>query len=132
MKNNFIQCGLIGWCVEILFTGLHSLLNGHFQLMGQSSLWMFPIYGCASLIGPISRVCRKYPLVIRGLIYMMLIFFGEFFFGSILCAFHICPWDYSGSRFSIGGIIRLDYAPFWFVLGLFYEFFLKRQERQVS
>lgn len=132
MKKYFIQCGVIGWCAEILWTGLHSLANGQLMLMGQSSLWMFPIYGCAALIAPLSKLYEKCSVFVRGLIYMMHIFCGEFLFGSILKALHICPWDYSGSRFSINGIIRLDYAPLWFALGLFYEFVFKRQNRQAS
>lgn len=131
MKNKFIQCGVIGWCAEILWTGLHSFVSGNFQLIGQSSLWMFPIYGCAAIISPLSRAYRKCSTFVRGLVYMVHIFFGEFFFGMILKRFRICPWDYSASPFNIDGIIRLDYAPLWFGLGLFYEFLFKRQNRQV-
>ncbi len=32
-----------------------------------------------------------------------------------------CPWDYTGSKFSIKGLIRLDYAPVWFAVGIIYE-----------
>ena len=28
MKKAFILCGLTGWCMEILWTGLHSILSG--------------------------------------------------------------------------------------------------------
>jgi len=32
------------------------------------------------------------------------------------------PWDYSGKTpYSVLGLIRLDYAPAWFVLGLLFE-----------
>lgn len=132
MKNKFIQCGLIGWCAEIFWTGLHSLLNGQLRLMGHSSLWMFPIYGCAAVIAPLSHIYRKCHVFVRGLIYMLHIFIGEYVFGSVLRFFGVCPWDYSGSRFHVDGLIRLDYAPLWFALGLFFEFFFKRQNRQVS
>ena len=130
MKNRFIFCGVIGWCAEILWTGLNSLANGQFQLMGHSSLWMFPIYGCAALIEPLSRFYRKLHIVCRGMIYMLHIFFAEFVSGSILKKWGICPWDYSASPFHIAGVIRLDYAPLWFGLGLFYEFLFRRQNRQ--
>lgn len=121
MKNKFILCGVIGWCAEILWTGLNSLINGHFKLMGHSSLWMFPIYGCAALIEPLSKVYRRFGTISRGLIYMVHIFFAEFVTGSILKKYGICPWDYSASPFNVDGVIRLDYAPLWFGLGLFYE-----------
>ena len=126
MKNRFILCGVIGWCAEILWTGLNSLISGRFKLMGHSSLWMFPIYGCAALIEPLSRIYRRFNTFYRGLIYMVHIFFAEFVSGSILKRFGICPWDYSSSRFHIHRVIRLDYAPCWFFLGLFLERFHRR------
>ena len=131
MKNKFILCGAIGWCAEILWTGLNSFANGRFKLMGHSSLWMFPIYGCAAFIEPLSKIYRKFSTFSRGIIYMLHIFFAEFVSGSILKKYGICPWDYSASPLNINGIIRLDYAPLWFGLGLFYESLFKRQKRQV-
>lgn len=131
MKNKFILCGAIGWCAEILWTGLHSLLDGRFKLIGQSSLWMFPIYGCAALIGPLSRLYRRFGTFTRGLIYMVHIFFVEFVTGSFLKKLGICPWDYSASPFQINGVIRLDYAPLWFVLGLFYEALFQKEKRPI-
>ena len=126
MKNRFLLCGVIGWCAEILWTGLNSLVSGHFKLMGHSSLWMFPIYGCAALIDPLSRIYKRFGTFFRGIIYMVHIFFAEFVSGSILKKFGICPWDYSGTPFNVDGVIRLDYAPLWFGLGLFYESLFKR------
>lgn len=32
-----------------------------------------------------------------------------------------CPWDYSDAALNYKGIIRLDYAPVWFIVGLIYE-----------
>ena len=58
---------------------------------------------------------------------MIHIFFGEFLFGTILKKFGVCPWDYSSTPFHVNGVIRLDYAPLWFGLGLFYEFLFRRQ-----
>lgn len=45
MKSNFIKCGMIGWCLEVAWTGLGSLLRHDPKLTGVSSLTMFPIYG---------------------------------------------------------------------------------------
>ncbi|HET9451523.1 MAG TPA: hypothetical protein VFO83_11595, partial [Aggregicoccus sp.] len=28
-----------------------------------------------------------------------------------------CPWDYTGATWSVQGLIRLDYAPFWALCG---------------
>jgi hypothetical protein len=49
--KNFLKCGLTGWCMEIIFTALHSLRGTDKTLKGVTSLWMFPVYGCAALIG---------------------------------------------------------------------------------
>ena len=121
MKHPFFLCGTIGLCMEVVWTGLHSILQRDFRCMGQSSILMFPIYGMASVIGPLSHRLSRTPRAIRGLIYTAGIFTTEFFTGSILLLLQICPWDYSGMPFNFQGLIRLDYAPLWFAAGLFFE-----------
>ncbi len=49
------------------------------------------------------------------------IFAAELGSGSILRYFHVCPWDYSKNPVNYQGLIRLDYAPVWFAVGLFFE-----------
>ena len=46
---------MAGWCMEILWTGLHSFRVRDPKLTGHSSLWMFPIYGCAAFLEPLMR-----------------------------------------------------------------------------
>ncbi len=125
MKNRFIICGLMGWCLEVFWTGLKSLQRRHMQLEGHSSIWMFPIYGMAAFIGPMSRRLQNKSIWLRGSIYTISIFTVEFLTGSWLKKRGCCPWDYSNSRFHIRGVIRLDYAPVWFLTGLLYERLLK-------
>lgn len=36
------------------------------------------------------------------------------------------PWDYSHARLNVKGVIRLDYAPVWFLTGLLYEKLLNK------
>lgn len=124
---NFIFCGFTGWCFECLFTGIiHFITLKDRRLTCTTSLWMFPIYGLAAFIGPISVLLRKYNFIIRGGIYTLCIFFIELITGSILRHYHCCPWDYSAARFNIGGVIRFDYAPLWFIVGLLYEKLMTR------
>ena len=52
---------------------------------------------------------------------MLCIFAVEFVTGSFLKLMHLCPWDYSQSPWNINGVIRLDYAPVWFIAGLLFE-----------
>lgn len=121
MKSRFIQCGMYGWCIEILWTGLHSLLKHDPALRGTSSLRMFPIYGLGALIAPLSVLLKRCSLFTRGFIYMIGIFTVEYTTGMYLKKHGSCPWDYSSSPCHINGVIRLDYAPLWFLIGLFFE-----------
>ena len=123
--KNFLKCGVFGWCLEILWTSLDSLRRGEFKLMGQSSIWMFPIYGMAAVIRPLSVLFAPLGVIKRGLIYMSGIFSMEYLTGSFLQKRGICPRDYSDAKLNYRGLIRLDYAPLWFLTGLFYEKILK-------
>lgn len=121
MKNNFIRCGLMGWCLEVFWTGLGSLLSADRKMTATTSLIMFPIYGMAALFKPVYRIIKNRNMLFRGGVYTICIFTAEYLSGSFLRLLHMCPWDYSGSRFAIQGLIRLDYAPAWFVAGLLME-----------
>ena len=101
MKKRFIFCGLVGWCLEIFWTGLKSLQRRQMKLMGHSSIWMFPIYGMAFLFAPISRLLN-----------------GK--------SVWVCPWDFSVANLNVYGVIRLDYTPVWFLTGLLYEKLLNK------
>lgn len=120
-QKNFLICGLTGWCMEIIFTSLGAFRKKDLRLIGQTSLWMFPIYGLAAFIQPVYRFIRKFPFFLRGSIYSLGIFFCEYLSGTFLKKHHLCPWDYSDSPVNINGVIRLDYAPLWLLAGLLFE-----------
>lgn len=126
--HNFLRCGLVGWCMEIVFTSLNSLRRRDMRLQGITSIWMFPIYGCAALLEPISRLLKTFPVWVRGLTYMTLIFSTEYLTGTLLQRHSLCPWDYRRSRWSIKRIVRLDYAPWWFGAGLLFEKILTKKD----
>ena len=119
--KNFFKCGILGWCLEILFTALHSLQRRDMMLKGTTSLWMFPIYGAGCLLAPVFRLARRLSWPVRGSIYAGLILAGEYISGRFLKERNLCPWDYGKARWNIGRIIRLDYLPCWLVTGLFME-----------
>ncbi|MCM1327110.1 MAG: putative ABC transporter permease [Bacteroidales bacterium] len=129
LKQNFIFCGIAGWCMEIIFTALAALRRRDFKLKGTTSLWMFPIYGSIAFLSPIMTLLKKKPAWFRGFTYMALIFSAEYTVGSLLNRLRLCPWDYRRSRFHIKRIIRLDYAPNWFGAGLLFEYLLRRRNR---
>lgn len=122
MRKRFIIYGLAGWCMEIIWTGLGSLLSGNVALEAGTYIWMFPIYGLAIFIEPIHNRIRSWPIIIRGGVYTVLIFFIEYLTGwTLQKLIGVCPWDYTGNGLSVDGFIRLDYAPAWFVAGLIFE-----------
>lgn len=125
--RSFFLCGTLGWIMECFWTGLSSIIGGKdSKLTCHTSVWMFPIYGLAALIGPISRKLNHRPKYYRGILYTILIFIVEFFSGKFLRKIHACPWDYSKAHFNMSGLIRFDYAPLWYIVGLFYEKILNK------
>ncbi|MDD6058364.1 MAG: hypothetical protein PUB98_08940 [Clostridiales bacterium] len=128
--QNFLICGLTGWCMEILFTSAGSLFRHDGRLIGHTSVWMFPIYGMAACIYPIYKKIKRTPALLRALLYSLGIFSFEYCSGSLLKKYHLCPWDYSDSKTNIDGVIRLDYAPFWMAAGLLFERILIHADKQ--
>ena len=53
---HFFLCGMTGWCLEVVFTSMESILIHDWRLMGRTSLLMFPIYGCGALLAPIGSL----------------------------------------------------------------------------
>ena len=128
MKSDFVKCGILGWCIEIIWTAFHGIKSKNNKFIGYTSIIMFPIYGLASVIKPISLKLKKMkmPTIIRGIVYSIGIFMVELITGSILKKTNNCPWDYSSAKYNIKGVVRLDYAPLWFVMGLIYEKILSK------
>ena len=127
-RKNFIICGLTGWCMEVAFTSASAICKRDKKLMGQTSAWMFPIYGSAALIGEISPKISHWPTAIRALLYGSAIMTGEYISGSLLTKFDICPWSYKGCKYTINDIVRLDYLPFWMIAGLIFERILDNEK----
>lgn len=119
--NTFFKCGIAGWCMEVLWTGMLSCWKRDKKMVGNTSILMFPIYGMMAFLKPVAKVMKDKNIFIRGGIYALCIYMGEFFTGSILKKRNMCPWDYSDSKYNIKGIIRLDFLPAWFGAGLLFE-----------
>lgn len=154
--SSFCRCGIAGWCMEVMFTSVDSIMAGDWRLMGRTSLLMFPIYGMGALLLPINCLIdqwiagipgqergRKSPirkgpireglrsqaaiLVRHGLIDMVLIFTAEYISGLWLTGLGICPWDYSMCPDHVRGVIRLRFAPLWFGAGLLLEWLTEQK-----
>lgn len=114
--------------MEIVYTSLDSFRKKDLTLMGNTSIWMFPIYGTAWIIGEMYPLLKKYPPLLRGGIYSIGIFSVEYLSGSLLRKHKLCPWDYSKAKLNINGLIRLDFLPLWMGAGLLFEKILCRRD----
>lgn len=127
LLGRFVVYGLIGWCIECFFTSVVDLASGagDLRLKGYSYLWMHPIWGVGLLLGErLSLGLQRAGLTraTRALVGMALCFAVEYATGALLVGLiGRCPWDYSASQWSVNGLIRLDYAPFWWMCSWLYE-----------
>ncbi len=119
----FLIFALLGLVMEVLFTGISSLIShGNISMRGHSSPWMMLDYGLLGIVTPWLRnplKAKKVPLPLRAVVYMIGIFFVEYVSGIL---FHkvlgLRIWDYSNLPFNLHGQITLLYIPFWYALGL--------------
>lgn len=122
MKKRFLIFGLVGWLVEVIWTGFNSILQRDPKLVCRTSIWMLPIYGMIAFFEPLCDKIKNWHILLRGGVYTVCIFSVEYVTGMLLKKITgVCPWDYSDSLYHIQGIIRLDYAPVWFGAGLLFE-----------
>ncbi len=122
MWKRFVIYGLLGLCAEVLWNGFGAMLKGDVLLRGTTCIWMFPIYGLAIFLEPVHYRIKHLPLIVRGGIYMVLIFTAELISGLLLRRIlGVCPWNYGNKTLSLGGIITLEYAPVWVVVGIIFE-----------
>lgn len=123
MSYRFIFYGLLGWGLEIIWTGIGSAFQGDLRLAANTYVWMFPIYGLAIFLEPVHNAIRLWPWFLRGFLWVILIWVLEYVTGGLIKTLvGVIPWDYTGyTRWEINGLIRLDMAPVWMVTGLLFE-----------
>jgi len=120
----FVLFGALGIALEVFCTAIENLRRKKDKcLRGTSSMWMFFIYGSAHFIVLlVTTYFSEFNILLRGLIYMLLFYALEFCSGVILKKYKAVPWDYSGdTKYHFRGIIRLEFAPLWFIGGLVAE-----------
>jgi hypothetical protein len=123
MKLRFIVYGLLGWCLEIVWTGFPKRRPIDWRLPAHTSWWMFPIYGLlAPLYEPVHNHLRtaRRPWWQRGLLYAVGIMSIEVTTGWLIQRITgAIPWDYRNTTsWHWRGLTRFDYAPLWFGVGL--------------
>lgn len=110
----FLAYGLAGWAVDSLFVAAHT------RRLRASNLLNVPVYGLAHpLFEPLHDRLRRRSVVLRGAVYGVGILGVEYASGRVLRRLvGSAPWDYGRGRFSVDGLVRLDYLPLWASFGL--------------
>lgn len=119
----FVLFGILGISAEIFGTSIHSFIKKKDKAFrGHSSLWMFFIYGSSYFIILFATsFFMNFNILIRGLIYMILLYALEFGSGFILKKFKAMPWNYSKLKYNFKGIVCIECAPLWFAGGIILE-----------
>ena len=119
---------LHGYATEIMFTASWNFVfHLNWKLMGNTSIWIMPIYGLSGLAcEQIYLSCNRWglSLPVRGFVYLIWTYFWEFTTGFVLKQFDLCPWDYTHYDGDFMGLITLEYAPGWYILGLILDRFV--------
>jgi len=112
----------VGISMEVFFTAFYPLFSDSIEfswsLSGNSYVWMFLIYGSASMLFPFGfRIIGTWNIIIRILIYGIAIIGVELIAGAIIRSLvGFCPWEYQ-EGWHFDGLIRFDYLPLWMVFG---------------
>lgn len=119
MIAKFLFFGLVGIAIHLLVTALKTTIRKRkLDLMGEASVVLIPVYGIIGIIYPIIAIhIGDNPWYVRGIVYMFAFYVFQFVIGLGLTKLRLCPWKYT-STFSFHGLIRLEDAPLWFLLGL--------------
>ncbi|KAK5908115.1 hypothetical protein CgunFtcFv8_016200 [Champsocephalus gunnari] len=116
---------LHGCLCEVAFTAVWDWCStADRRLAGHSSLWALPMYAIAIYLIESLRerlLARHLPLPLRLAAYTMFIYLWEFSWGVGLSLLGACPWDYSGFRYNLGGLVTLEYAVPWTVAAFMAE-----------
>ncbi|CAH1266026.1 transmembrane protein 229A-like [Branchiostoma lanceolatum] len=124
----FCFYGMHGFLDEVVFTMLYDCVTKapDARLTGYTSIWSFLIYGSCRIM--VERFGYVYlylqcgvPTRYRVALYLVIAYTWEFVAGLILRQFGACSWDYSHYRFNVMGLITLEYAPGWLILGLYQD-----------
>ncbi len=121
----FAVYGALGLCGELAFTSLNGYLRDRGAgFRGRTSPWMFPVYGLVQpLFEPAHDAMRdRVPAALRAALYAAGFLAVEYASGRALRRLRgAAPWNYSGARWNVDGLVRMDYGPVWAAAGLALE-----------
>jgi len=121
---------VLGLGFEVLFTSITDFkAEKRRYLMGYSSLWYAPLYACAPLfLHYVGSYLFLLPLLARGVVYALVIWLFEYvgmWLLRLLLGASPSEEQYLKSRWNIHGLIRLDFFPAMFLMGLAFEFIFR-------
>ncbi len=113
----------MGWVLEVCFTGMGAAMRKDRSGTATTYLWMHPIYGATAVgLELLHDRLRFLPRPVRAVAYTVVMFGAEYTTGWLLRrGLGRCPWDYTGHGWEVNGLIRLDYAPYWYGAALLFE-----------
>ncbi|MBI3740389.1 MAG: hypothetical protein HY257_01365 [Chloroflexi bacterium] len=127
MIARFFIYGALGWCGEIIWTALRKKITGvarDWLLMGETSLWAFPLYGSLALwFEPMHDALRDQFFLLRVFAYTVGAWIAEYIGGWLMWKItRVKPWDYSKSPGgSLHGLIRWNFILVYPFVGLAME-----------
>lgn len=128
MWIHFLIYGALGWCAEIIWTAVTRKISGRatgWRLIGETSLWAFPLYG--SLVfwfEPLHDALRQQFVMVRAIVYLVGAWIVEYIGGWLIWKISgDKPWDYAHSPGgNLNGLIRWNFSAVWPLVGLGLEF----------
>lgn len=126
MALRILLFACLGVAMEVVWTAILDFpKRKSWRLMGQSYIWMLPIYGSIPVFfGFLYPRLSGLPLAARLAVYVVLLMTAEYASGwAIRQAAGECPWEaeYRGKRWAVHALVRLDYAPAWALACFIFE-----------
>ena len=122
--NHLLFWGMFGLTSEVLFTALKELITKKsYNLMGHTSIWMFPIYALGLSYGfDFIKQILSYDFL-RYISYPFWIWGVEIMIGYPATKLGIRIWDYRylSDNKHWRGIISYVHFPIWILFGIFVE-----------
>lgn len=116
---------LQGYFIEVTFTAICNLAEtGSLELRGCSSIWSLMIYSITTISMERINAFLKplgWPLAAIAFVHMCCMYVCEFTSGCLLRTIGACSWDYGDFMFNVAGLVTLEYAPLWYLLGVIFE-----------
>ena len=123
--NHLLFWGMFGLCCEIIFTAMVNLFSKkRYNLIGHTSIWMFPIYGIGLTYGFSLIQYIVSNDFIRYLSYPLWIWLVEILIGYPASKAGVRIWDYRylSDDKHWKGIISFVHFPIWIFFGFLVEF----------